>query len=246
MAHPCVNPAPGSGPAWRTPALTSSHGAVYTCGDGRRRGLSKGTDRMGSREQQARMKPATPLWLSISAGAALLAACAFLLLAADFTRKTDRIISSIESRYTIGGWRNESVVEEAISSDPSIPRYRAGRTISFIASGVFFAGSIGLLAYEMSQKRKKAAILEGMEGETKLRLTPQIRGFITLHVATLAQKRMELRVSNAYGVIDEGAWHQELVYFVNRVLRPAIGPDAELFTFVELKAMIEKQISMLG
>jgi hypothetical protein len=52
--------------------------------------------------------------------------------------------------------------------------------------------------------------------------------------------------SNDYGVVDESAWHQELVYFINRVLRQHCRVDAESFTFIELKSMVENQISSIG
>lgn len=201
---------------------------------------------MGLKDPSGKLTLAAPVWLTITAGALLVASVVSLFLAMHFSDRIEQTVLSIESRYTVGGWRNEATVNNAVADDPMIPRFRTGRTACFVAFAVFFTAALGAMTYELSLRKKNAAVLSGMTGEIRQRLVPEIRGFITLHIGTLAQKQAELRISNAYGVIDEGAWHQELVYFINRVLRPAIGANAELFTFIELKAMIEKQISMLG
>lgn len=192
------------------------------------------------------MTPKTPLWISLSTGLPLLAMVASLLLALDFSSRIEGAICSIESSCTVSGWRNEAAIESALSRSADIQRLRTGRTTALVAGCVSLALSSVFAMIGMSDRKRKTELLGSLASEWKEEKSSEIRGFISLHVGTLAQKRSELMVANAYGVVDETAWQQELVYFINRVLRQHCRVDADIFSFIELRAMVEKQISMLG
>gem|GEM_PF-1627033 len=187
-----------------------------------------------------------PLWMSVTMILLLVAALSSLFAAIYAGERIRTAISDIERAHTIGGWRNEAVVEEAVSSDRGIARLRTLRGLAFAGFGILLAGSLAAAGLEMRDRKRKMTVLASMTEEWKAKKSGEIRGFIALHAGTLAQKRVDLRTTNSYGIVDESEWNRELIYFVNRVLRPACGADAELFSFMELRAMVEKQISMLG
>lgn len=187
-----------------------------------------------------------PAWLVVSTALALFATVASLLLALELDAGISARVSEIERSFTVAGWRNEAAVAEAVSSDEGLGRLRDLRMAAFAGVGLLAAAAALLTVLVVRDRRRRAGLLEQAVAGMKAEKADAVRGFISQHIDTLAQKRSELRVANAYGVVDDGAWHQELVYFVNRVLRPSCRVDADVYSFVELRAMIEKQISLLG
>lgn len=200
----------------------------------------------GIPSRNGRLTAATPLWLRVSTAASLAVAAASLILALLFSDRADRAETAIESSFTVAGWRNENAIENAISANGEIGRSRGSARVAAASGGFFLAAAIVLMVMGIRDRNRKTEILGRMASEWKEEKAEEIRGFISLHVGTLAQKRIELMSSNDYGVVDESAWHQELVYFINRVLRQHCRVDAESFTFIELKSMVEKQISSIG
>ncbi|MDM7992907.1 MAG: hypothetical protein QUS11_06290 [Candidatus Fermentibacter sp.] len=200
----------------------------------------------GSGDREGRIVPRTPFWLRVSAGACILLALASFSFFLYFSDRVDDAVGAVESTYTAAGRRNGPAISNAIAGDSGITRDRRARTAALAAGSAFLAASVVLAVAGSVDRRRRMLLLNSMTSEWKEEKSSEIRGFISQHIGTLAQKRAELITANAYGVLDETAWHQELVYFINRVLRPHCGVDADVFSFVELKAMIEKQVSMLG
>lgn len=196
--------------------------------------------------REGRMIPRTPVWFHVSAGACMLLTLASFALFLSYSDRVDGAVAAVEATYTAAGRRNEPAIENATAADPGITRDRRAAAVAASAGGVFLAASVILAVAGSVDRRRRMLLMDRMTSEWKEEKSSEVRGFISQHIGTLAQKRAELMVANAYGVLDETAWHQELVYFINRVLRPHCRVDADVFSFMELKAMIEKQVSMLG
>lgn len=173
-------------------------------------------------------------------------AVACTLAALDAGRDLEARIRSVERVHTFAGWVDSAAVEREVAADGAVLRLRTARLFRWGLASLGAASAVPLLIGLLRWRRRRLAEMEESAGERRRRKESEIRGFISLHLDTLAQKRAELRTVNAYGVVDDAAWQQELVYFINRVLRPGCSVDAEQFTFVDLRSMVERQISLLG
>jgi preprotein translocase subunit SecG len=131
-----------------------------------------------------------PLWLRVSTAASLAVAATTLILAVLFSDRADRAETAIESSFTVSGWRNENAIENAVSASGEIGRSRSLARTAAATGGFFLAAAIVLMVMGARERNRKTEIMSRMASEWKEEKAAEIRGFISLHVGTLAQKRI--------------------------------------------------------
>jgi restriction system protein len=91
---------------------------------------------------------------------------------------------------------------------------------------------------ELSQIKRSFQI--AMQENDRRAILRSIEQVIRAHKHTLARKRLQLRLEDDYGTIDDERWWNEVTYFVERVIIPAVSTRLDEYTITYITSLIDE------